>query len=173
MLHKLAHDSVRQSKLVQRDQAKSVADMAAASGQLVDSAAILLEDHQLKEKLREQEAQLDSLKQQSKKATATYSKETAALRAELLQLKTSHSAETTQLKAQHVLELSHLSSQLRTEQEERATIAQQLDQERRDAQGMLHTFGESRLEATWKRRVQQLKADNESLKEEIAFYKQS
>ena len=173
MLHKLAHDSVRQSKLVQREQAKSVAEAAATSGQLVDSAAILLEAHQLKKQLREQEAQLDSLKQQSKMATATHSEAIAALRAELHQLKTSHSAETTMLKAQHVLELSHLSCQLRAEQQERAIIVQQLDQERRDAQGMLHTFGESRLEATWKRKVQQLKAENESLKEEIAFYKQS
>ena len=172
MLHKLAHNSVRQSKLDQRGYAKSVADAAATSGQLVDSAAILLEDHQLRKQLREQDAELDSLRKYSEKATATYSEAVATLRAELLQMKTSHSAEISKLKAQHVLELSHLTSQLRAEQEERAVIVQQLEQERRDAQGMMHTFGESRMEATWKRKVQQLKAENESLKKEIASYKQ-
>lgn len=171
VLQEIADSKVTSVKANLTEQQSHVKQTMATAETLFDSAAAFLGNQQLRAKARQKENELSHMKQQLGRAKGAAERGKELHCAELSALESKLQQELQRCAAENKQQLVRVQSALEAEKQEHERTRQQLNQERTGASGLMVTLGESCTEAAWKRKLSQLKQENEGLRQECARLK--
>ena len=137
----------------------------------METSAALAANVQLKREISTLQVETIRLRDALRSSQEETAQTAIKLQQEVQKAASVHAAELTAVKERHALELKELQEQLLAAREEKQVLAELLDKERESVQGLMVTLRESRGETAWKRKLQQLRCENEALKEEVERHK--
>jgi len=138
---------------------------------LVDSAGILLKNRELRGQAQELLEKLTDLQTRHQDSLAAFKAFKEKSEAHAADLEAAAGARMERVRGEHQREVARLQALLKKEQEEKGLLSKRLDQEVKDAQGLMMNFGDAQAETQLKRKLSHLRAEHNLMKDERDHYK--
>ena len=137
----------------------------------LDYSSISLENRSLERRIDAQNKQLAELRSHLDSTLSAATKDRSKHSKEIASLEASHALRIKKAEVVSNKEVEVLQAKLNAELLEKASLEEQLADERKGAQGILMNFGESQNETQWKRKLTHLKAEHRDIQQQRDYYK--
>ena len=170
-LHRMEQERALQITSQQDKQSSTLQEALSDAHKTLYAAKTLIQNHGLVQTVKDQAGQIARLEESSSAKTMQAEQNKHAYQLQLANLETANSSKLDLLQRQCKEENDMLKVDLQIAQNAKSELEQQLAAEKSSTQNVLVNFGETQIEAQWKRKLSQLRAECKQMQIERDHYK--